>query len=233
MRDRELWLWVGAGFVALAVALVGSALAFDATSKVAYSLWTSVPMIIAYIAVGVAAVSFGCAVRGLSFPGSASRREHEISSALLSRGIETAVPTSSALELQLEDERWDIWQASALLAELKIRITARRPIRITHFDLESDDPGLAAGRPRLNQAQVDALFNDMIRGRDGYGSSQLRSADMLPGDSISGWWVQWAYLPFPERAGHPRCVFKVWDSQGDVYELEIPPRGPQIHRASG
>jgi len=143
------------------------------------------------------------------------------------------VLSSDALELRLEDERWDIWQGAALLAALKIRITAKRPIRLVHFDLESDDPGLEAGRPRLNQAQVDTLFNDMLQRRDGYGSSQLRSGDMLPGDSMSGWWVQWAYLPFPERAGHPRCVFKVWDGGGDVYELEIPPRGPQIHRASG
>jgi hypothetical protein len=142
------------------------------------------------------------------------------------------VLSTDALDMWLEDEGWPIWQASALLAELKIRITAKHPIRLVHFDLESDDPGLEAGRPRLSHAQGEALFDDMMQRRDGYGPSQLRSADMLPGDSISGWWVQRAYLPFPERAGHPRCVFKVWDAEGNIYELEIPARGPQTYRAS-
>jgi hypothetical protein len=152
---------------------------------------------------------------------------------MLRRATQAAAvtPPRPALELRLEDERWPIWQYAALIAELKIRITARQPIRVAYFDLESDDPGLEAGRPRLNQAQADALFNHREQRREAYGSSQLKAMDMLPGDSVSGWFVQWAYLPFPERAGHPRCVFKVWDGEGNVYELEIPPRGPQTHRS--
>jgi hypothetical protein len=69
-------------------------------------------------------------------------------------------PAPATLELRLEDERWNIWQGSALLAELKIRITAKRPVSLVHFDLESDDPGLIAGRPRLSHDQVNALFED-------------------------------------------------------------------------
>jgi hypothetical protein len=188
--------------------------------------WMIIPLLIAVIGLVLLVVP----VRRSAASSSATGARRPTAEVPLPSGL---VLSSDALELRLEDERWDIWQGAALLAALKIRITAKRPIRLVHFDLESDDPGLEAGRPRLNQAQVDTLFNDMLQRRDGYGSSQLRSGDMLPGDSVSGWWVQWAYLPFPERAGHPRCVFKVWDGGGDVYELEIPPRGPKIHRASG
>jgi hypothetical protein len=62
------WLWVGAAFFALAVALIGGAIPFDAASKVPYSFWTSAPMIVAYVMFGLAVACLACAARGVPFP---------------------------------------------------------------------------------------------------------------------------------------------------------------------
>src|SRR6266567_63283 len=68
-RSHEsLWLWVGAGLTAVGAALMGIAGGLDAASKVPYTLWTSFPMIVAYVMFGLAAASFACAVRGIPFP---------------------------------------------------------------------------------------------------------------------------------------------------------------------
>lgn len=68
-RSHEsLWLWTGAAFTAIGAALMGIAGGLDAASKMPYSLWTSFPMIIAYIMFGLAAICLGCAVRGAPFP---------------------------------------------------------------------------------------------------------------------------------------------------------------------
>jgi hypothetical protein len=131
------------------------------------------------------------------------------------------------LELKLEDERWDIWQGIVVMAELKIRIAASRPIRLAAFNLESD-PGTGE-RPRLNQAQRDAVYKEIQRRREAHRSSYLHPVDMLAGDSISRWYVKNVYLPYPERAGHPRCTFIVTDGAGDTYRLEIPARPPQSY----
>jgi hypothetical protein len=134
------------------------------------------------------------------------------------------------LELDLLDEDWDLWQGCAWIAAIKVRITntTGQVIRLAAFDLESD-PGTAE-RPKLTQEQVNALFHELMRRRDAYGSAHLHRTDLQPGDSTSGWFVHEAYLPFPARAGRPRCAFKVTDGVGDIYELEIPAREPQLRR---
>ena len=68
-RSHEsLWLWTGAAFAGVGAALVGVAGGLDAASKVHYSFLTSVPMIVAYVMFGLAAVCLGCAVRNVRFP---------------------------------------------------------------------------------------------------------------------------------------------------------------------
>ncbi len=58
---------------------MGIAAALDGASKVPYSLWTSVPMILAYIMFGLAIVCLACAVRRVPFPLAAGDavQEHE------------------------------------------------------------------------------------------------------------------------------------------------------------
>jgi hypothetical protein len=70
------WLWLGGGFIAVAVALLGVAATFDTASKVPYSYWTSVPVIVAYILFGLSLVRLGCASREVPFPYPISRRGH-------------------------------------------------------------------------------------------------------------------------------------------------------------
>jgi hypothetical protein len=68
-RSHEsLWLWTGAAFTAVGAALMGIAGGLDAASKMPYSLWTSFPMIVAYVMFGVAFACLVCAVRGVPFP---------------------------------------------------------------------------------------------------------------------------------------------------------------------
>lgn len=68
-RSHEsLWLWVGAGFTAVGAALMAIAGGLDAAPKVPYSLWTSFPMIIAYVMFGLALACLACAARGVPFP---------------------------------------------------------------------------------------------------------------------------------------------------------------------
>jgi NB-ARC domain/WD domain, G-beta repeat/APAF-1 helical domain len=75
-RSREsLWLWAGASFVAAAAALAGVAGALDA-SRVHYRLWSSTPMVGAYMAAALAVTCFWGAVRDWPFPFAADRPGH-------------------------------------------------------------------------------------------------------------------------------------------------------------
>jgi hypothetical protein len=146
-------------------------------------------------------------------------------------GLAALIPEPAApLELALEGEAWDLWQGCAWIAAIRVRITntTEQVIRLVAFELQSDLG--TGGHPKLTQEQVDALFHELMRRREAYGSSHLHRMDLQPGDSTSGWFVREAYLPFPARAGRPRCMFKVTDGVGDIYELEIPAREPQVRR---
>jgi hypothetical protein len=150
----------------------------------------------------------------------------------LGEGLGALIPPGPAwpLDLVLVDEDWDMWQGCAWIAAVEIRITntSSQVIRLVEFDLESD-PG-PGQRPKLTQGQVAALRPEVKRRADAYGSSHLRQTELQSGDSISGWVVKAAYLPYPMRAGRPHCVFRVTDSVGDTYELEIPARDPRVRR---
>jgi hypothetical protein len=74
---ESLWLWLGAGFIAVGAALLGVAGGLDAASKVPYSFWTSVPVIVAYAMFGLSLACFGCAIREVPIPYSISRRSAE------------------------------------------------------------------------------------------------------------------------------------------------------------
>jgi hypothetical protein len=55
-------------------ALLGVAGGFDAASKVPYSFWTSVPVIVAYVMFGLSLACFTCAIREVPIPYPVSRR---------------------------------------------------------------------------------------------------------------------------------------------------------------
>jgi len=65
---ESLWLWLGAGFIAVGAALLAVAGGLDAASKVPYSFWTSAPVIIAYAMFGLSLACFGCAIREVPIP---------------------------------------------------------------------------------------------------------------------------------------------------------------------
>jgi hypothetical protein len=71
---ESLWLWLGAGFIAVGAALLGVAGGLDAASKVPYSFWTSAPVIVAYAMFGLSLACFGCAIREVPIPYPVSRR---------------------------------------------------------------------------------------------------------------------------------------------------------------
>lgn len=63
-RSHEsLWLWLGAGFIAVGAALLGVAGGFEAASKVHYSFLTSVPAVVAWVMFGLSLACFICAIR--------------------------------------------------------------------------------------------------------------------------------------------------------------------------
>jgi hypothetical protein len=74
---ESLWLWLGAGFIAVGAALLGVAGGFDAASKVPYSYGTSVPVIVAYVMFGLSLACFTCAIREVPIPYPISRRSME------------------------------------------------------------------------------------------------------------------------------------------------------------
>jgi hypothetical protein len=74
---ESLWLWLGAGFIAVGAALLGVAGGLDAASKVPYSFWTSVPVVVAYAMFGLSLACFSCAIREVPIPYSISRRSAE------------------------------------------------------------------------------------------------------------------------------------------------------------
>ncbi|MCW2907574.1 MAG: hypothetical protein JWL68_2363 [Actinomycetia bacterium] len=157
---------------------------------------------------------------------------HAISPRPLGVGLGALLPPPPAepLDIQLLDEDWDLWQGCAWIAAIRVRITntSDKVIHLVRFELDSD-PG-PGDRPKLSQDQVDGVFHEMIRRADAYGSSHLARTDLQPGDSISGWLARYAYLPYPAKAGRPHCIFRVTDSVGGKYELEIPARSPQTRR---
>jgi len=63
-----LWLWLGGGLVTVGAALMTIAGGLDAVSKVPYSFWTSVPVIVAYIMFGLSLACFTCAIRDVQMP---------------------------------------------------------------------------------------------------------------------------------------------------------------------
>jgi hypothetical protein len=74
---ESLWLWLGAGFIAVGAALLGVAGVFYAASKVPYSFWTSIPAIVAYVMFGLSLACLGCAIREVPIPYPISRRSAE------------------------------------------------------------------------------------------------------------------------------------------------------------
>jgi len=143
-------------------------------------------------------------------------------------GLGALIPDFGPLQIRLLDEDWELWQGCAWIVALKLQLTnhTKTTIRLARFHLESD-PGKDP-RPKLTQAQVDGIFNELLR--RGEALSCLKRVELHPDDSTTGWWVQEAYLPYPERAGRPRCVFMVTDELGNTYELEIPARPPKLYR---
>ena len=137
-------------------------------------------------------------------------------------------PDLDPLQIRLLDEDWELWQGCAWIAAMKLHLTnhTKTTIRLSRFHLDSD-PG-EGPRPKLTQPQVDGIFHELLRRREVL--TGLRRMELHPNDSATGWWVQEAYLPYPERAGRPRCVFIVTDELGNTYELEIPARPPKSHR---
>jgi hypothetical protein len=74
---ESLWLWLGAGFIAVGAALLGVAGGLDAASKVPYSFWTSAPVVVAYAMFGLSLACFGCAIREVPIPYPLSSRSAE------------------------------------------------------------------------------------------------------------------------------------------------------------
>lgn len=64
---QPYWLWAGSISSASGLALVGVAGALDA-ARTHFALWASPVMIAAYVALGVALLCFGCAIRDIPFP---------------------------------------------------------------------------------------------------------------------------------------------------------------------
>jgi tetratricopeptide (TPR) repeat protein len=74
-RSREsLWLWTGTFFTTVGAALAGVAGALDST-RAHFAFWSSTPMVVAYVAIGLAFVFFAGAIRDLPFPFTFSRTE--------------------------------------------------------------------------------------------------------------------------------------------------------------
>jgi hypothetical protein len=68
-RSREsVWLALAGGFIGVGGAFMGVAAGFDAASKVPYSLWTSVPMAVAYAMFGLSLGCFACGTGEVPIP---------------------------------------------------------------------------------------------------------------------------------------------------------------------
>jgi tetratricopeptide (TPR) repeat protein len=75
---ESLWLWLGAGFVAVGAALLGVAGVFDAASRVPYSFFTSAPVIVGSVLFGLSLACFVCAIREVPIPYPISGRKTEL-----------------------------------------------------------------------------------------------------------------------------------------------------------
>ena len=137
--------------------------------------------------------------------------------------------TYGALKLELVGTKWTLWQRTAWLTDIQVRITnttLNRVIELTRFELESDPGPSWEQRPKMTQEQVGAVFQEMLRRREAYGPAHLRQMGLQPGDSRTGWFASHAYLPYPTRKGKPYCEFTVTDDEGETYTLPIPGQGP-------
>jgi hypothetical protein len=103
----DLWLWVGSFLAAVGAALVGVASALDAASKVPYSLWTSIPVIVAYVMVGLALACLACAARGVRFPLAGAPGDRRVPIAEPDGPPAQEVPTSTSypVDIRLMPER--------------------------------------------------------------------------------------------------------------------------------
>jgi hypothetical protein len=87
-------------------ALLGVAGGFDASSKVTYSFWTSVPVIVAYVMFGLSFVCFTCAIREVPIPYPVSRRSAEQLAPLANvSAAEPAVLPAAPVRIRLVVER--------------------------------------------------------------------------------------------------------------------------------
>lgn len=114
---ESLWLWVGGGLTAVGAALVGVAGGLGAASKVLYSLWTGLPMIVAYVMFGLAAACLGCAARGVPFPFAVSGQvDHESITGNTEPSVAQAPTLPPPVEIRLMPERDMITERFGLVA---------------------------------------------------------------------------------------------------------------------
>lgn len=77
-RSREsLWLWLGAGFIAIGATLLAVAGGFEAASKVHYSFLTDGPAVAAWVMFGLSIACFICAARDVPMPYLTRRTDRE------------------------------------------------------------------------------------------------------------------------------------------------------------
>lgn len=178
-------------------------------------------MFIAYIAAVSAVACFVAGVRLWRFPlaPGGPRRSHQETSGL-------------RIEL-LEPVSWERWGGMALIAELHVRVTCvptGRPVRLVSFDLWSD-PGDPDRPPLVTPDQARALLFDLTRRIDSdRDRPRLLPTSLVPGDSVSGWYANWAWPPLAPETGTPRCVFTVTTDGVDKYEHEIPATSARVWR---
>jgi hypothetical protein len=140
--------------------------------------------------------------------------------------------TTPAVKLELVNAKWTLRQRASWLVDIQVRITNTTPdwaIELTRFDLVSDPGPAWADRPPLNQAQVDALFNEMMSRREAYRLAHFQQMVLQPGDSRLVWIADHAWLPYPARKGKPYCELTMIDDKGEIYTLPIPGQGPHAH----
>lgn len=133
----------------------------------------------------------------------------------------------SKLTVGLEHEEWELWQGCIWIASLKIRITNVSPsqaIRLRRFDLESDPVSWLC---KLTDEKAIAVTQEIVSRGESHGP-HIRIMDLEPGDSMSGWYVNW--VPLSPGGGRPECKFVATDAAGDSYELIIPARARKVHR---
>lgn len=123
------------------------------------------------------------------------------------------------IKLQLADDRWQLWQGWAWIADIQVMITntaSSRVVTLTRFDLESDPGRFWADRPRPTPEEVTALVHETIN-REPLNPHM----DLKPGESRIIRVVRHAALPYPAREGKPYCEFVVTDAEGKIHALPL------------